>query len=68
MIKKTGDALFDLSSPSDKPSNFWIEKPSQLENRRKAIVDDREWRADFLRSAPGEIKKDLPLGHQRSLK
>ncbi len=48
VIEKSGDTLLDMVSIRQ-TLEFRIENPSQLENRRKAIFDDREWRASLLR-------------------
>jgi hypothetical protein len=42
---------------------FWVKEPAQLENRRKAIVDDGQWRAGLRWTAPSEIKKYLSTAH-----
>jgi hypothetical protein len=45
------------------PFKFWVEKPAQLENRWKAILNDRERSAGLGRTAPGEIEKYLSIVH-----
>jgi len=62
VVQKAGDALINMAAIRQ-TFEFRLKKSAQLENRWKAIFDDREWCTGLCRSAPSEIEKYLSTAH-----
>ena len=63
MVQKARDSLIDTIGQRLIPR---IEDPAQFKDRRETVINVQKGCVDLSRSTPGEIKKNLSIGHLSS--